>query len=70
MAKNVELALKGKEQQVVKGLPFDVFICATGRGRGAGRVGYVPVPSLMVWGLKGRTLGSERTAKYASGQHF
>lgn len=67
MAKNIEAALKGKDQQVVKGLPFDAFVCATGRSRGAGRLGYVPMLSIMVWAAKGRTLSIERLPKYAKG---
>lgn len=65
--KNIDLVLKGKEPQPVSGPRVDVFICATGRSRGAGRLGKVPVPSLAVWTVKGRTLGLERTKKYANG---
>ncbi|SPJ74694.1 uncharacterized protein FTOL_04425 [Fusarium torulosum] len=65
--KNIELALKGKEAQPVSGPRVDAFLCSTGRSRGVGRLGKVPVPSLAVWGIKGRTLGTERTKKYANG---
>lgn len=68
MAKNIDLALKGKDQQVVKGLPFDVFVCTTGRDRGAGRMGYVPIPSLMAWAAKGRTYAMERLPNYVNGK--
>lgn len=62
--------LQGKKQTVVKGPPLDVFICSIGRGRGAGRAGPIPVPSFFVWAVKGRTLGMERTSKYADGTMF
>ncbi|PNY23750.1 Apoptosis-inducing factor 2 [Tolypocladium capitatum] len=67
VARNIGLVLQGKDQQVVKDPPVDIFICTTGRGRGAGRLGPVPIPSLVVWAVKGRTLGMERTAKYVDG---
>ncbi|KJZ79840.1 hypothetical protein HIM_00554 [Hirsutella minnesotensis 3608] len=70
VVKNIGLALQGKEQRPVSGPPVDVFICAVGRGRGVGRLGPVPVPSFFVWAAKGRTLGMERTPKYASGSMF
>ncbi|KAG8360946.1 hypothetical protein FVEN_g1769 [Fusarium venenatum] len=65
--KNIDLVLKSKEAQPVSGPRVDAFLCATGRSRGAGRLGKVPVPSLAVWTVKGRTLGIERTKKYATG---
>ncbi|KAL2691778.1 hypothetical protein Neosp_002169 [[Neocosmospora] mangrovei] len=67
VAKNIDLALKDKPAQSVSGPLVDAFLCSTGRSRGAGRLGVVPVPSLAVWAVKGRTLGMERTQKYADG---
>ncbi|CRK17784.1 hypothetical protein BN1708_003062 [Verticillium longisporum] len=68
--KNVEAALKGKPQQVVKGMPIDVLLCSTGRGRATGRLGVVKLPSLAAWGMKGRTLAIEMLPKYASGSQW
>ncbi|KAJ4270235.1 hypothetical protein NW762_001911 [Fusarium torreyae] len=65
--KNIDLALKGKPAQPVSGPRVDPFLCSVGRSRGAGRLGRVPVPSLAVWAIKGRTLGMERTQKYVNG---
>ncbi|KAF5027795.1 hypothetical protein F66182_94 [Fusarium sp. NRRL 66182] len=65
--KNIDLALKGRPAQPVSGPRVDAFLCSVGRSRGAGRLGIVPVPSLAVWAVKGRTLGMERTQKYANG---
>jgi len=70
VAKNVELAIKGKPQLPVKGMPVDIFVCATGRSRGAGRVGWVKVPSLFVWAVKGRSMGTDMAPKYASGTNW
>ncbi|OAA47655.1 Pyridine nucleotide-disulfide oxidoreductase, FAD/NAD(P)-binding domain protein [Metarhizium rileyi] len=67
VAKNIELVLQGKEQQLVRGPSVDIFICSTGRSRAAGRVGFVPMPSLAAWIGKGRTLGVDRTKKYVDG---
>lgn len=67
VAKNIDLILRGKEQQVVHGPAVDIFICSTGRSRAAGRFGFVPIPSLAAWIGKGRTLGIDRTKKYVDG---
>lgn len=67
VAKNIELTLKGQGQLPVKGFPIDVFLCSMGHSRGVGRLGWVKVPSICIWAVKGRTLGRERTAKYANG---
>jgi apoptosis-inducing factor 2 len=70
VARNIGLALKGQDQQPVKGMPMDVFICSMGRDRGAGRVGWIQPPSLTIWYIKGRTLGMEKTKKYVDGTAF
>ncbi|KFH40466.1 Apoptosis-inducing factor-like protein [Hapsidospora chrysogenum ATCC 11550] len=67
VAKNIDLALKGQTQVPIKGYPVDVFLCTTGRHRGAGRLGWFRTPSIAVWAIKGRTLGTERTAKTVNG---
>lgn len=67
VARNVGLVLQGKDQRTVSNPPLDIFLCSIGRSRGAGHLGPIPVPSFLVWAIKGRTLGMERTAKYANG---
>ncbi|KAH8911482.1 putative disulfide oxidoreductase [Coniochaeta sp. PMI_546] len=67
VAKNVEAALKDKPPTVVKGMPFDIFTCATGRSRAAGRMGAVKMLSIMAWMGKGRTLGLNYMAGYVDG---
>lgn len=68
--KNIDLALKGKSPAVVKTLPFDAFMCATGRSRGVGRLGFVKVFSIMVYMMKGKTLGVQRLPGYVDGSSF
>jgi apoptosis-inducing factor 2 len=70
VVKNVELAMAGKDQLPVKGMPVDIFVCATGRSRGAGRIGWFKAPSIFVWAVKGRTLGTDMAPKYASGTNW
>jgi len=70
VVKNIELAIKGKNQLAIKGIPVDVFFCCTGRNRGAGRIGWVKVPSLFVWTVKGKTLGAHWTQKYTNGTYW
>ncbi|OLN97395.1 Apoptosis-inducing factor 2-like protein 1 [Colletotrichum chlorophyti] len=70
VAKNIELVIKGKDQVPIKGMPVDIFVCATGRSRGAGRVSWVKVPSLFVWAVKGRTLGMDWLPKYTNGAQW
>lgn len=67
VGKNVELALHGKNPQKVKLMPIDIIACAVGRSRGAGRMGSVKMPSLMVWLAKGKTLGIQRLPGYIDG---
>ncbi|KAK3939808.1 hypothetical protein QBC46DRAFT_387025 [Diplogelasinospora grovesii] len=67
VAKNIDLVLKGKEPTLVKGLPVDVMMCAVGRGRGAGRVNSIKVPSFLVWMGKGRTLALQMVPGYIDG---
>lgn len=67
VAKNIDAVLKGKQPSVVKGMPFDIFTCATGRSRAAGRLGAVKMLSIMAWMGKGRTLGLNYMAGYVDG---
>jgi hypothetical protein len=70
VAKNIELVLQGKNPTAVKLLPMDVFVCAVGRGRGAGRMGSVKVFSYLVYMVKGKTLGIERMAGVVNGTAY
>lgn len=65
---NVDAVLRGKGQSVVKGMPFDILVCAVGRSRTAGRMGVVKMLSVMGWAAKGRTLGIERLGGYIDGR--
>lgn len=70
IAKNIDLVLKGKAPTVVKTLPMDVLMVATGRSRGVGRMGPVKVFSLMVYLIKGKTLGVQSLPGYVDGSAF
>ncbi|CAK7215412.1 hypothetical protein SBRCBS47491_002480 [Sporothrix bragantina] len=66
-AKNIDLVLKGKAPQPVKGFDMDILAVATGPSRGVGRFGSWRLPSLAVWLAKGRTLGVQMTSSYVDG---
>lgn len=70
VAKNIDQVLREKSAAVVKTLPFDVLMVATGRGRGVGRLGPVKVFSIMVYLIKGKTLGVQRLPGWVDGSSF
>ncbi len=70
VAKNIDLVLKGKPPAAVSLLPFDVFMVTTGRGRGVGRLGWLRVFSILVYLIKGKTLGVQRLAGWVDGRAF
>ncbi|KAI1426487.1 hypothetical protein F5Y12DRAFT_742384 [Xylaria sp. FL1777] len=70
VAKNIDAVLRGKNQTPVKTIPIDVLMVATGRSRGAGRMGPVKAFSLMVYLIKGKTLGVERLPAWVDGTLF
>ncbi|KAF2964440.1 hypothetical protein GQX73_g9135 [Xylaria multiplex] len=70
VAKNIDAVLKGKAQTPVKTIPIDVLMVATGRSRGAGRMGPVKAFSMMVYLIKGKTLGVEKLPAWVDGTSF
>ncbi|KAI0799003.1 hypothetical protein GGR55DRAFT_527416 [Xylaria sp. FL0064] len=70
VAKNIDAALRGKSQTPVKTIPIDVLMVATGRSRGAGRMGPVKAFSLMVYLIKGKTLGIDKMPGWVDGTSF
>ncbi|KAI5921535.1 hypothetical protein F4810DRAFT_331600 [Camillea tinctor] len=70
IAKNIDAALRGKPPTPVKTLPMDVFLVATGRSRGCGRMGPVKTFSYMVYMIKGKTLGIQNLPGYVDGSNF
>lgn len=70
VAKNLDAVLNGKAPSPVKLLPMDVFVCAVGRGRGAGRIGSVKVFSFLVYQIKGKTLGMQMLPGMINGTSF
>ncbi|KAI0404386.1 hypothetical protein F4802DRAFT_566946 [Xylaria palmicola] len=70
VAKNIDAVLRGKNQTPVKTIPIDVLMVATGRSRGAGRMGPVKAFSLMVYLIKGKTLGTDKFPAWVDGTQF
>ncbi|KAJ2965994.1 hypothetical protein NUW58_g10776 [Xylaria curta] len=70
VAKNIDAVLRGKSQTPVKTLPIDVLMVATGRSRGAGRMGPVKAFSFLVYWIKGKTLGTDKLASWVDGTVF
>ncbi|KAK8080011.1 hypothetical protein PG997_007829 [Apiospora hydei] len=70
VAKNIDLVLNGKKTTPVKLIPVDVFVCAVGRGRGAGRMGGIKVFSFMVYMIKVKTLGMQMMPGIVDGSSF
>ncbi|KAK7982005.1 hypothetical protein PG996_009694 [Apiospora saccharicola] len=70
VAKNIDLLLNGKKTTPVKLIPVDVFVCAVGRSRGAGRMAGIKVFSFMVYMIKGKTLGTQMLPGIVDGSSF
>ncbi|KAI8630468.1 FAD/NAD(P)-binding domain-containing protein [Xylariaceae sp. FL1651] len=70
VAKNIDSVLKGKNPTPVKTIPIDVLMVATGRSRGAGRMGPVKAFSMMVYFIKGKTLGTQGLPAWVDGSQF
>ncbi|KAI1268924.1 FAD/NAD(P)-binding domain-containing protein [Xylariaceae sp. FL1019] len=70
VAKNIDAVLKGKTPTPVKTIPIDVLMVTTGRTRGAGRMGVVKAFSMMVYYIKGKTLGTQQLPGWVDGSRF
>ncbi|KAI1360485.1 hypothetical protein F5Y08DRAFT_46777 [Xylaria arbuscula] len=70
VAKNIDAVLRGKNETPVKTIPIDVLMVATGRSRGAGRMGPVKAFSIMVYMIKGKTLGVDKLPAWVDGSSF
>ncbi|KAI1146680.1 hypothetical protein F4825DRAFT_183576 [Nemania diffusa] len=70
VAKNIDAVLRGKAQTPVKTIPMDILMVATGRSRGAGRMGPVKAFSIMVYLIKGKTLGTDKLPAWVDGTVF
>ncbi|KAK0102162.1 hypothetical protein ONS95_001042 [Cadophora gregata] len=67
LAKNLDLAINGKEPVLYKYDGAPMMAVALGRSRATGRFGNNRLPSLIVWFLKGRTLGTQNLQSLVSG---
>ncbi|KAI8945418.1 hypothetical protein F4801DRAFT_127137 [Xylaria longipes] len=70
VAKNIDAVIRGKNQTPVKTIPIDVLMVATGRSRGAGRMGPIKAFSLIVYLIKGKTLGTDKLSSWVDGTLF
>ncbi|KAH8590442.1 hypothetical protein B0O99DRAFT_521483 [Bisporella sp. PMI_857] len=70
LAKNLDLVLKDKEPVVYKHGGDRILAVTLGRSKGTGWGGSFKLPSFLVWWLKGRHLGTNHLASYASGSKF
>ncbi|KAL1851041.1 hypothetical protein VTK73DRAFT_9553 [Phialemonium thermophilum] len=67
VGKNLVAVLHGGQPSRIKEPPVDILACSVGRSRGVGRAGAVQLPSVLVWGVKGRHLGLPRLRSYIDG---
>lgn len=63
----MQFALQDKPPAAVKMIPLDIAMVTVGRGRGCGRIGGVKAPSVMIYLIKGKTMGTQRIPGYVDG---
>ncbi|KAJ8071837.1 hypothetical protein OCU04_002150 [Sclerotinia nivalis] len=70
LAKNLDLVLRSKNPIVYKTDGAPILAVALGRSRATGRSGNFKLPSIIVWFVKGRTLGTQNLLPYVNGTKF
>ncbi|TEY64478.1 hypothetical protein BOTCAL_0147g00200 [Botryotinia calthae] len=70
LAKNLDLVLRSKAPVVYKTDGAPMIAVALGRSKATGRSGNFKLPSLIVWFVKGRTLGTQNLLPYVNGTKF
>ncbi|APA05318.1 hypothetical protein SS1G_09719 [Sclerotinia sclerotiorum 1980 UF-70] len=70
LAKNLDLVLRSKNPTVYKTDGAPILAVALGRSRATGRSGNFKLPSIIVWFVKGRTLGTQNLLPYVNGTKF
>lgn len=70
VARNIDAVLRDRPQGPVKTIPIDILMVATGRSRGAGRMGPIKAFSIMVYLIKGKTLGTDKFPAWVDGSQF
>ncbi|KAE8447739.1 hypothetical protein EG329_010133 [Mollisiaceae sp. DMI_Dod_QoI] len=70
LSKNLELVLTGKQPVVYKTDGPPIMGVSLGRSRATGRFGNMKMPSLIIWFVKGRTLGVQKLPGLVSGSAF
>ncbi|ESZ95472.1 hypothetical protein SBOR_4126 [Sclerotinia borealis F-4128] len=70
LAKNLDLVLRSKNPLIYKTDGAPVLAVSLGRSRATGRSGNFKLPSIIVWFVKGRTLGTQNLLPYVNGTKF
>ncbi|KAF8859091.1 hypothetical protein BDZ45DRAFT_673518, partial [Acephala macrosclerotiorum] len=70
LSKNLDLVLSGKEPLLYKADGAPIMGVSLGRSRATGRFGNMKMPSLVIWFVKGRTLGVQKLPGLVSGSSF
>ncbi|PVH68333.1 FAD/NAD(P)-binding domain-containing protein [Cadophora sp. DSE1049] len=70
IANNLDLVIKGKKPIPYKSDGNRIIAITLGRNRATGRSGNWKLPSIIVWWLKGRTLGTQNMPNYITGNGF
>lgn len=68
--KNIDLVLNGKEPVAYSYGGKRMLGLTLGRSKATGCNGDMKLPSIIIWWVKGRTLGTENLPKYVSGSKF
>jgi len=67
LAKNLDLTINGKPPVRYDASGAPVMAVTLGRSKGTGRMGNTKLPSIVVWFVKGRTLGTQNLQGLVSG---
>ncbi|QSZ33490.1 hypothetical protein DSL72_005058 [Monilinia vaccinii-corymbosi] len=70
LAKNLDLVLRSKSPVPYKTDSAPILAVALGRRKATGRSGNFKLPSMIVWFVKGRTLGTQNLLPYVNGTRF
>ncbi|KAB8301483.1 hypothetical protein EYC80_003339 [Monilinia laxa] len=70
LAKNLDLVLRSKNPVAYRTDGAPVLAVALGRSKATGRSGNFKLPSIIVWFVKGRTLGTQNLLPYVNGTKF
>lgn len=70
LAKNLDLVLKESEPVLYKTDGKDIMAVTLGRSKATGLAGSFKIPSMVIWWVKGRKMGTDRLGGYVTGAAF